>query len=135
MKKCINNIMDKYPKIFIEQNLPMSKTCMCWGIKCNIGWYFIIDNLCNYIQNRINKDSTHNGNKIIQVVATQVKEKFGFLHFYYKGGDKQISGAISFAQNLSYVTCEDCGSMENVTQTTGWIVTLCKNCMYEYKKG
>jgi hypothetical protein len=59
-----------------------------------------------------------------QVVATQVKEKFGTLRFYYSGGDDFVDGVISFAENLSAVTCEKCGK-PGKTRGGGWIQTLC----------
>jgi len=43
-------------------------------------------------------------------------------------------GMIRFAEYLSGFICEKCGSNSNVTQTTGWITTLCDNCMKEYEK-
>ena len=66
--------------------------------------------------------------------AVRIKEKFGGLRFYYSGGDSIIEGAIDFAEFLSYRICEKCGSTNNVTQTKGWITSLCENCMKEVKK-
>lgn len=40
-------------------------------------------------------------------------------------------GMIRFAEYLSGYICEKCGSNTNVTQTQGWIVTLCDKCMKE----
>ena len=60
-----------------------------------------------------------------QVVASQVKEKFGTLRFYYTGGDDYTSGVTSFAESMSCVTCEDCGA-PGETGGKGWIRTLCK---------
>jgi hypothetical protein len=65
--------------------------------------------------------------KINQVVAEQVKEKFGGLRFYYRGGDEYISGLVRMAESMSYVTCEVCSSPAKQT-TGGWIVTMCKPC-------
>jgi len=42
-------------------------------------------------------------------------------------------GMIRFASHLSENICEKCGSNTNVTQTKGWIVTLCEKCMKERK--
>ena len=39
-----------------------------------------------------------------QLVATQVKEKFGTLRFYYDGGDDEISGMVRMAEAMSGVT-------------------------------
>lgn len=43
-------LFEKYPKIFRQHTLPMSQTCMCWGIETGDGWYNIIDKLCAIIQ-------------------------------------------------------------------------------------
>jgi hypothetical protein len=59
-----------------------------------------------------------------QVIATQVKEKFGTLRFYYWGGDEYCSGVESMAESMSAVTCEVCGSPGMLRQG-GWIRALC----------
>lgn len=46
----------KYPKIFKQKDLPMTETCMCWGISCGRGWYNLIDCLCDCIQNHIDSE-------------------------------------------------------------------------------
>jgi len=60
-----------------------------------------------------------------QVVATQVKEKFGTLRFYYYGGDDYCRGVESMADSMSAVTCEDCGSPGKLLMQ-GWHRTLCE---------
>lgn len=125
-KELEEKLFNKYPKIFADKDKPMTETAMCWGIECGDGWYWIIDNLCECIQNYIDNNSHLN---IPQVVASQVKEKFGELRFYYNGGDKTIHGMVWFAEKLSIETCEICGSTQNIGQTSGWITTLCKSCV------
>lgn len=66
--------------------------------------------------------------KINQVVAEQVKEKFGGLRFYYRGGDECISGMVRMAESMSYVTCEVCSNPAKPTNE-GWIVTMCQPCL------
>jgi hypothetical protein len=67
---------------------------------------------------------------IPQVVASQVKEKFGGLRFYHNGGDDYIDGMISLAEHLSSRICEVCGKMneEVVCTGRGWISTRCMDC-------
>lgn len=60
-----------------------------------------------------------------QVVAMQVKEKFGGLRFYVNHGDNTIYSYIEFAESMSYRTCEECGT-PGKTYTDGWHVTLCE---------
>lgn len=59
-----------------------------------------------------------------QVVASQVKEKFGTLRFYYYGGDDYCRGVESMADAMSCVTCETCGKPGKIRRG-GWIRTLC----------
>ncbi len=60
-----------------------------------------------------------------QVVAVQIKEKFGTLRFYYDGGDEYVSGLVSMAESMSACMCEECGA-PGETGGTGWIRTLCE---------
>lgn len=113
-----------YPEIFAQRNLDMRQTCMYWGIECGDGWYGIIDMLCKLIQHHIQD------NPDLSVEAVQVKEKYGGLRFYINGGDDHVDGLITFAERLSYMTCEQCGSNIGVTQTKGWISTLCRECLF-----
>lgn len=59
-----------------------------------------------------------------QVVAVQVKEKFGTLRFYYSGGDDFVSGIEHMAESMTAVTCETCGA-PGKSRSGGWIQTLC----------
>jgi hypothetical protein len=67
---------------------------------------------------------------IQQVVATQVKEKYGTLRFYYDGGDEYISGMVTLAEAMSSVTCERCGA-PGETRHSGWVQTLCETHFQE----
>lgn len=151
-------LVAKYPLIFRDRHADPSKTCMYWGFDCGDGWYNIIDALCANIQNHIdnrldNIERTKKWNANVnnpdyewtaiverkerpvpepveQVVAIQVKEKFGGLRFYYMGGDEYIRGLENMAESMSYRTCEVCGAPG--TSTKGrWIRTLCE----EHKNG
>ena len=129
-------LFEKYPKIFKQKDSSPMETCMCWGIECGDGWYDLINCLCFHLQ--FNTDH----NKYPQVEAVQVKEKFGTLRFYYNilsnSDDKyferhcgSIDGMVSIIEFLSLKTCERCGSINNVSQTEGWIQTLCEECKKE----
>lgn len=60
-----------------------------------------------------------------QVVAEQVKEKFGGLRYYYSGGDATIDGMVQMAELLSNRTCEVCGDSAVNKNTAGWGGTRC----------
>ena len=124
-------LCEKYPKIFANRHSPMNETAMCWGFSHGDGWYKILDVLCGNIQSHIDWHNQNHANgyaqykEIPQVVADQVKEKFGTLRFYYSGGDDVIDGMVRMAEAMTAVTCEECGS-PGETGGRGWISTLCK---------
>lgn len=122
-----NKLYKKYPKIFAQKDLTIQESCMPWGFDCGDGWYWLIDNLCDCMQRYID------ANNVYQVEAIQVKEKYGTLSFYTHGGDDTIGGMVWLAESISGTICESCGSTENVTQTKGWIYTICEKCLNEEK--
>lgn len=70
---------------------------------------------------------------IHQVVAVQVKEKFGTLRFYYNGGDEVISGMVRMAESMSAVTCETCGN-PGTLRGSGWRYTACDEHVSDFDK-
>lgn len=64
----------------------------------------------------------------------QVKEKFGGLRFYTNALPEEGHEIIRKYEDLSYDTCEKCGTTENIGHTTGWVLTLCEGCSKD-KKG
>ncbi len=121
----------KYPDIFRDRHGDMRATAMCWGFECGDGWYNIIDAVCAMIQNR-EYNNRRNGTKMPPVVATQVKEKYGTLRFYYTGGDDYIDGVVAMAEYMSGVTCETCG-VPGKLRDDGWLRTLCDEHAKEYE--
>ena len=68
-----------------------------------------------------------------QVVADQVKEKFGTLRFYYSGGDDTIHGMVRMAESMSALTCEECGA-PGTQRHGGWVHTYCDTHEAEYQE-
>lgn len=122
-------LVSKYPKIFAQRYKSMEETAMCWGFECGDGWFWLIDKLCESIQNYI--DSNHKQ----QLEATQVKEKYGSLRFYYTGGDKLIEGMIWLAEFLSNSICENCGEHGENKTINNWLYTLCEECNKKQHEG
>ena len=121
-KELDEKLVAKYPKIFADRNGDMRNTAMCWGFSCGDGWYWLIDNLCDTIQSYLdhNKHLNHP-----QVVAMQVKEKFGTLRFYINGACELINGMIWLAEHMSAHICEECGEPGEVLNDNGWYVCRC----------
>jgi hypothetical protein len=99
---------------------------MCWGFSCKDGWYWLIDSLCSNLQ--WNTDKNNRDGKYPQIIASQVKEKFGGLRFYVESASEVQHAIISWAESLSYHICEKCGSTKNIGSTQGWMSTLCIEC-------
>ena len=157
-KELDEKLCEKYPLIFRDRHTDPSKTCMYWGFDCGDGWYNILETMCANIQGHINNrleaiewtrkwnarvnDPDHEWTAIFerkerpvpepveQVVAIQVKEKFGGLRFYYNGGDEYIDGVVAMAESMSYRTCEVCGAPGTLSGDR-WVRTLCE----EHKNG
>jgi hypothetical protein len=113
-----NKLCAKYPEIFQNRYDDMGSTAMNWGFECGDGWYRIIDALCGCMQGYTAANRKH------QVVASQVKEKYGTLRFYYTGGDDLTDGMVWLAEAMSAVTCEICGEPGTLNDE-GWMRTLC----------
>lgn len=112
-------LCEKYPKIFRDRHADPRTTCMCWGFEHGDGWYKILDEMCAKLQNYL--DTYPN---IEQVVAIQVKEKFGTLRFYYSGGDDACDRMIQKAEEKSERTCEITGEPGRLMVKNGWYKTV-----------
>ena len=173
-------LFDKYPKIFGDRTKPMTETCMCWGLDVGDGWYDIIDTLCEaltYTYSTSVEIDEEDGKRLgiepykmggednyffqvepPQVIATQVKEKYARLRFYYreeydekfmslyqtgKYPDLQriinrysdyLNGIVHFAETASGRTCEMTGQPGEIHASggsrNGWLKVLNK----EYAK-
>jgi len=120
----------KYPLIFKNRDGSIMDTCMAWGFECEDGWFDLLDTLCGKIQRYVDwksKNLCEEEKESLQVIASQVKEKFGTLRFYYYGGDDTIRGMVDMAEALSDKICEECGNRGNLNKK-GWYKTLCDNC-------
>ena len=94
----------KHPHIFADRQGDITFTAMCWGFRVGDGWYPLLDVLCEELQ----RDTAEKGAP--QVVATQVKEKFGGLRFYVKSASERQRAMIDLAEALSFHLCEECGA-------------------------
>jgi hypothetical protein len=169
-------LFDKYPKIFGDRTKPMTETCMCWGLEVGDGWYNLIDTLCEaltYTYTTSIEVDEEDGKRLgiepysdgyyftvepPQVIATQVKEKYGTLRFYYRSEFDEkniflsetkkypdlekvndrfynfIDGVVHFAEIASGRTCEITGQSGELHASggsmDGWLKVLNK----EYAK-
>jgi hypothetical protein len=89
-----NQLFERYPAIF---------ECVR-SIACGDGWFDLIDTLCEQLQ----LSTAEQG--MPQVIAAQVKEKFGGLRFYTHAHSETQQGMITQAQAMSYRICDVCGA-------------------------
>lgn len=130
----VTNDYDEFEQKMIEK-YPEILGVEFGGFCINKGWWPVVEALCSNIQNHIDhRNEQYNtykrGEPVQQVVALQIKEKFGGLRFYYTGGDDTIRGMVYMAEAWANRVCEDCGA-PSTKKTTGWIKTVCDE---HYKK-
>lgn len=162
-------LFKKYPEIFKDTNKSPQESCMAFGLEISDGWYNLIDTLCEAVTYTFTTSveiSEEDGKSLgiepskwtgekdryffkvepPQVVASQVKEKFGTLRFYYrleydenniklsekyadlKNVNKRysdyIDGIIHFAEIASAHTCEITGDRGQLYVRNGWLKSL-----------
>lgn len=124
-------LRQKYPKIF-RSSQHENDAVGIWGFECDDGWFELVDTLCGKIQSHIEwrSKNVQDADELedLQVVAQQVKEKFGGLRFYVVGGDDITEAFISFAETMSLKICETCGNPGKQQSDRGWIHTACDPC-------
>ena len=125
-------LIERYPKIFGSKD-PNNLFC-AYCFDHGDGWFSVIDSLCFVIQNHVDNlrykhvnMSQEDFDEAHQVVAAQVKEKFGLLRVYFDNADAFINGATSIAELMSGKICEYCGEAGS-RRGCGYIQTLCDKC-------
>lgn len=101
-------LLAKYPLIFSHVRC----------LECGPGWFPIIDELCHKIQMLVNSGM------MSQIVATQVKEKFGGLRFYCMAHNPVVDDLILDAEEKCSKICEVCGE-PGTLETDGWLRVTC----------
>lgn len=107
---------------------PLREGLLGFGFECGDGWLPLLAKMFKDVDKVLKPEER----KYFRF--TQIKEKYGGLRAYFNGGSDEVYKIVDCAEEQSYKTCEKCGSTDNVKQTTGWIVSLCPNCMKAYKK-
>ena len=121
-------LVKKYPKILRDYKGDMMQTCMAWGMECDDGWYKLLDRCMEKLQYFC--DLCSSNDREVQVVASQIKEKFGTLSFYTSVyGATSVEGSIiddiiTEAEIRSAHTCEVTGKEGTVCKRGGWYRTL-----------
>lgn len=101
------------------------------GDSAGLEWFYSVNgHLSEYARTCISRDLKEKKFKEVpvacpQLVATQIKEKFGTLRFYYSGGDSVTRGIVAMTEHMSSHICSVCGNKGTLEASTGWLSTLC----------
>jgi hypothetical protein len=123
------NLKREHPIIMKDMWGDPKKTCMAWGIECDDGWYDLLKSLLEKLEYFCVTASSKGSP--VNVVAEQVKEKFGTLSFYYRvdtgSSDLNksiISDIVAASERKSASTCEVSGLPGSLCNKGGWLKTL-----------
>ena len=117
-------LYNKYPKILQDCGKSPMESCMSFWMECDDGWYDLLDKCMEKLQYFCDLCSIND--REVQVVANQIKEKFGILSFYISVYDANtiessiIDDIITEAEIRSAHTCEVTGKNGTVCKKSGW---------------
>lgn len=93
------------------------------------GWKIAFgERLCEELREALIKDNYLNDYRI-----SQVKEKYGSLHWYDNGASEEVCKIIDKYEEISYHTCCICGAPATKI-SNGWICPYCDECFDKYHK-
>ncbi|MET4278542.1 MULTISPECIES: hypothetical protein [unclassified Bradyrhizobium] len=113
-------LVESYPDLFHPAGDPL--TAEGWPA-VDDGWRDLLERACARIRKAVRADGG-------SFRATQIKEKFGSLRFYYRIRDlspraaARVQEAIDLAEARSATTCEVCGE-RGFLRAGGWLATRC----------
>ena len=113
--------MKKYT--FISPDPTLQSNLMAFGLDCSKGWYPLIEELFDKIQELVDNDPQY---KALEVV--QVKEKYAELRVYTNAYWETIENLIDEYTKKSKHICEWCGKKGKIRNDNGWYTTLCNKC-------
>lgn len=84
------------------------------------GWRKVFGiQMCEELKAQLKKDK-----HLYKYRITQIKEKFGYLHWYDNGASKEVYDIISKYEDISWNTCIVCGK-PSTRISSGWICPYC----------
>lgn len=116
----MNNLIEKLLAAQYRSLLCPKDICgeAIFGFECNDGWGDLIQATLWLVQQRAKMSP-------LDVKVTQVKEKFGQLRIYHRGGDESIGAAFEIVELVSGCVCEICGMPGGLISIDGWLQTRC----------
>lgn len=129
-KELEEKLKEAHPNILKDMWGDPKKTCMAWGIECADGWYDLLESMLTKID--LASEAFASIGKLVKVEASQVKEKFGTLSFYYDISSSSeiassiINDIVFRAERASASVCEVTGKHGELCLKGGWYKTLCR---------
>jgi len=100
------------------------------SFECGNGWFNLLYDLSKKIQKLIDDKKISKDFNIYQV-----KEKFGFLHYYSNFSTDELDDLVTKAEEQSMITCEQCSKPGEIKDIGGhWYMALCEICFNKIKK-
>lgn len=117
-----------FPALYRGKDKPLQESCMSRGFECEDGWFDLIWNLSQAIEESAQASGlspTHSN----WPEAFQVKQKFGRLRMHVLHKTDEMSILIDAASEASQSICEICGATPaHSVVINRWVQTLCSEC-------
>ena len=89
-----------------------------FSFECMNGWFDLIAANLQIVERYAELER-------LKIEIIQVKEKFGLLRVYQRGGDEVVDRILDIAELVSGCVCEVCGAQGGVGEQQGWLRTRC----------
>lgn len=106
-----------FPRLYRDHTQPIAHSLMAFGFECGDGWADLLHRLSEALVSHAERAG-------LDIVAVQVKEKYGSLRVYVYGGDDEAD-RLEAAEVESESICETCGDPGEL-HSNGWRVTGCE---------
>lgn len=114
----MNNLNERRLSIRYGTLLNLGGDSIHFGFECHDGWADLLEGTFRFVQ-------SYAGQTGLEVGIVQVKEKFGELRIYQRGGDATVDMALDITELVSGFVCEICGSEGENTERHGWFRARC----------
>lgn len=107
-------LVSRYSSLFGSQRAAEDD----FSFECMNGWFDLIAANLQIIERYAELER-------LKIDITQVKEKFGLLRVYHRGGDEVVDRLLDIAELVSGCICEVCGAQGRVGEQQGWLRARC----------
>lgn len=129
-EELLNDLKNKFGLMVPEYNYQKNE-----GVHVGDGWLTLLEEMFGCIKHhqenlktsdeyrkKVGLEQLHTDYDPVEFL--QIKEKFGGMRCYYRGGDQYVAGVVHMTEVMSYRTCEKCGN-PGEERNLPWIRTLC----------